>query len=184
LILKIPVGRGILKKGQLYDADRRIPFGGHVGIFTVELPKVGGIAGSKEVRDMSPAERWALYFLYNADESGTARKLIREIATEEEGVRMAAEVLHGFTEDEKTYYRLLSEQKYEMDHYNLMADAEERGIQIGEERGIQIGEERSEKKIRAEREKAQTERDALLGALKAAGVSDEIIRNAYRNIGS
>jgi hypothetical protein len=119
---------------------------------------------------------------------------------------MAAEVLHGFTEDEKTYYRLLSEQKYEMDHYNLMADAEERGIQIGEERGIQIGEERgiqigeerSEKKIRAEREKAnarlkksdaelkkaQTERDALLSALKASGVSDEIIRNAYRNIGS
>jgi predicted transposase/invertase (TIGR01784 family) len=158
---------------RFYDADRHTPFGGHIGIFTVELPKVGDIAAGREAKDMTPAERWAVYFLYNADESAAARKLVKGIMEEEEGIRMAAEVLHGFTEDEKIYYRLLSEQKYEMDHYNLMADAEERGIQSG----IQIGEERAEKKARAER-------DALLNALRASGVSDEIIRDVYRNIGS
>jgi hypothetical protein len=46
---------------------------------------------------------------------------------------MAAKVIHDYTDDEKIYYRSLSEQKYEMDYCNLMADAEERGIQIGEE---------------------------------------------------
>jgi hypothetical protein len=155
-----------------YDPDCNISLGGLTRIFTVELPKVETVAYNKAVREMTSAERWAVYFLYNADESTFARKLIEEIVKEEAGVKMATEILDGYTADERRYYRLLSELKYEMDHYNLMADAEERGIQIGEERGIQIGEA-----------KAQAEREAAVNALRAAGVPDEIIEKAYPDTG-
>jgi hypothetical protein len=150
-----------------------VSLGGRVRIFTAELPKVEKIARHKSVREMTPAERWAAYFLYNADESVFARTLVEEIKKEEEAVKMAAEVMHEYTADEKRYYRLLSEMKYELDHYNRMAEAEERGIQIGEERGIQIGEARG----RAE------ERVAMANALRAAGVSEDIIEKTCMDAG-
>ncbi|MDR2770993.1 MAG: hypothetical protein LBB57_03030, partial [Clostridiales Family XIII bacterium] len=95
-----------------------------------------------------------------------------------------------YTADEKRYYRLLSETKYEMDHYNRMADAEERGIRIGEELGRAAERERAEAKIAAEREKAEAkmtaEREraeakmtAAVDALRAAGVPEEVIARAY-----
>jgi predicted RNA-binding protein with EMAP domain len=130
-----------------------------------ELPKVKALAQRKSVREMKPAERWAAYFLYNADESAFARDLVDAIKEEEEAVKMAAEVMHEYTADEKRYYRLLSEMKYELDHFNHMAEAEERGIKIGEERG------------RAE------ERIAMANALRAAGVSEEIIEKACMDAG-
>jgi hypothetical protein len=188
-----------------YDPKRNMPFGGLVRIFTVELPKVETLARSKPAREMTSAERWAAYFLYNADESEFARGLIEEIKREEEGIRMAVDVMHEYTADEKIYYRLLSEMKYEMDHRNRMLDAEERG----EERGIQIGEERgrAEEREKAEAEKAaieaerlaeraaaeaekhteraamEAERLAAVNALRAAGVSEEIIERAYPDAG-
>jgi hypothetical protein len=152
--------------------QRNMPFGGLVRIFTAELPKVETLARSKPVREMTSVERWATYFLYNADESEFARDLIEEIKKKEEGIRMAAEVVHEYTADEKIYYRLLSEMKYEMDHRNRMLDAEERGEKRGEERG------RAE-----EREKAEAKMLAAVDALRAAGVSEEIIERAYPRTG-
>jgi predicted transposase/invertase (TIGR01784 family) len=152
-----------------YDPIYKISLGGRIFLFTVELPKVTAIVRQKTVRDMSSAERWAAYFLYNAVDSAFARKLIDEIAKEEEGVKMATEVLQSFSEDEKRYYRLLSEQKYEMDHYNLMADAEERG----ETRGIRIGEERGRKDERKKAEAIIADKDAEIARLRALFDADK-----------
>jgi hypothetical protein len=124
-----------LHASQMYDHVRSVSFGGRIHIFTVELPKIETLARSKTVREMTPAERWAAYFFYNADRSAFARELIGEITKEEEAIEMASELVHEYTADEKRYYHLLSEMKYELDHFNRMAGAEERGVQIGEERG-------------------------------------------------
>jgi uncharacterized membrane protein YqiK len=146
-----------------------------------------------------------VYFFYNANESAFARKLIGEIMKEEDGVKMATEVLDGYSADERRYYTLLSKMKYEMDHYNLMMDAEERGEERGREDGIRIGREderekaeakvkderekaeakvkdereKAEANVKAEREKAEAEREAAVCALRVAGVPEEIIKNAY-----
>ena len=153
--------------------------------------KVEKLAHRKSVREMTPAERWATYFLYNAGESVFARELIEEITKEEEAVKMAAEVMHEYTADEKRYYHLLSEMKYELDHYNHMAEAEDRG----EKRGRAAERERAAAQIIAEREKREkaeaqiaameaekaAERAAMMNALRAAGVSEDIIREAYKD---
>jgi hypothetical protein len=90
--------------------------------------------------------------------------------TREEGIKMATEVISLFSEDEKRFFRLLSEQKYEMDHYSRMMDAEERGIKIGEERER----EKARMVLIDEREKAQaviSDKDAVI-----AGKDAEIAR--------
>ncbi|MDR1573708.1 MAG: Rpn family recombination-promoting nuclease/putative transposase [Clostridiales Family XIII bacterium] len=144
---------------SLYDPVRKISLSGHIRVFTLELSKVKKIAKNKPVRKMTPAERWAAYFLYNADGSVSARRLIKKIAKEEESVKMATEVMQAFSEDEKKYYLLLSQMKYEMDHCNLMIDAEERG----EERGIQIGREDERRKSEA----VIADKDAEIARLRA-----------------
>ena len=149
---------------DMHDSVRNVSLGGRVRIFTAELPKVKALAQRKPVREMTPAERWAAYFLYNADESAFARTLVNAIKEEEEAVKMAAEVMREYTADEKRYYRLLSEMKYELDHFNRMAEAEERG--------------RAD-----EREKAEAERAAMMNALRAAGISEEIIEKACKDVG-
>jgi predicted transposase/invertase (TIGR01784 family) len=175
---------------EMYDAKRDVSLGGRMHIYTVELGKVETIARSKPVSEMTPLERWSVYFLYNADTSEFGKKLIGEITRAEEGVKMATQVKYGFSVDEERLLRLISEQKYEMDIYTGMAEAEERGIQIGEERGIQIGGERERQKADAEiaaerqkteqeRQKAESDRAAAIAVLKSQGVSDEVIAQAY-----
>jgi predicted transposase/invertase (TIGR01784 family) len=105
---------------QFYDSDRRISLGGRMSIFTVELPKVRKTARKKAVSDMTPAERWALYFLYNANRSKFGRKLLDEIKRKEEGVRMATEVMQSFSAEEIRYLQQISEEKYETDYCNHM----------------------------------------------------------------
>jgi hypothetical protein len=82
---------------------------------------------------------------------------------------MATEVMQTFSEDEKKYCLLLSQMKYEMDHYNLMTDAEERGEERGEQRGIRIGEERG---IQIGREDERRRSEAAL-ADKDATIADK-----------
>jgi hypothetical protein len=148
---------------HFYDPVRGISLGGRVRIFTLELAKTEAVAHAKTAKEMASAERWAAYFLYNADESEFARKLIKDIMKEEEGVKMATEVLSLFSEDEKRFYRLLSEQKYEMDHYTRMMEAEERG----EER-----ERRKSEAIIADKDAALADKNAAL-ADKDATIADK-----------
>jgi predicted transposase/invertase (TIGR01784 family) len=183
---------------EMYDAKRAISLGGCMHIYTVELEKVEAIAHGKAVSEMTPLERWSAYLLYNADTSEFGKKLIEEITRTEEGISVATQVKYGFSVDEERLLRLISEQKYEMDQYTRMAEAEERGIQIGEERASQkatmviIAErQKAEAEIAAERQKAETERQkaeteraAAIAALKAQGISDDVIEQAFGDIGA
>jgi predicted transposase/invertase (TIGR01784 family) len=148
---------------SFHDAARGTPFGGRLSVFTLELRKVEAVARAKAARDMSPAERWASYFRYNADGSEFARKLLEEIMEEEEGVRMAAEVVSLFSEDEERFFWNLSREKYETDRYNLMMDAEERG---------RTDERRKAEAVIAGKDAALADKDAALAG-KDAVIADK-----------
>jgi predicted transposase/invertase (TIGR01784 family) len=148
---------------RFYDSDRCISLGGRISIFTVELPKARKIARNKAVSDMTSAERWALYFLYNTDKSKFGQKLIDEIRKEEEGVKMATEMVMGFSPEEVRYLQQISEEKYETDRFNLIAETEDRARN-------------------AERKKANTEKAIAISALRAKGVAEDIIKEAYGDI--
>jgi predicted transposase/invertase (TIGR01784 family) len=162
------------------DSDRHISLEGHISIFTVELPKARKIAKSKAVSDMTPAERWAAYFLYNADRTKFGRKLLEEIREKEEGVNMATEMARGFSAEENRYFQQMSEEKYVWERFNLIAESEDRGIKIGEDRGIKIG--REDERRKADTEK-RAEREAAINALRAKGVTEDIIKEVYGDMG-
>jgi predicted transposase/invertase (TIGR01784 family) len=170
------INRAIIGDGEfyhsfeMYDRKRNISMGGRMEAYTVELEKIAATAHSKPVGDMTPLERWSAYFLYNADTSEFGKNLVDEITRMEDGVKMATQVMQGFSVDEEQFFRLVSEQKYEMDHYTAMAEAEERAWQ------------RAEAAIEAERQRAdrmEAERTAAIEKLKSQGVSDEVIARAF-----
>jgi hypothetical protein len=113
----------------------------------------------------------------------------------EEGIKMAAQVLQRFSADEEMFFRLMSEQKYEMDHYTAMAEAEERAWKRAEkaiaveqqraekaEAAIAVEQQRAEKAeaaIEAERQSAETKRTAAIEELKAQGVSYEVLARIF-----
>jgi hypothetical protein len=127
----------------------------------VELHKAEKLAREKPVKDMTSAERWAVYFFYNADRSEFACDLIDEITEKEKGVKMAREVLNGFSEDEARYLWLMSRQKGESDHYNRMTEAEERGFK---EAAQALAEQAA---ALADKDAALAEQAALIAALRA-----------------
>jgi vacuolar-type H+-ATPase subunit I/STV1 len=147
----------------------------------MELPKARKIAKSKAVSDMTPAERWALYFLYNADRTEFGRKLLEEITEKEEGVKMATEVVRGFSAEENRYFQQMSEEKYEWDRFNLIAESEDRGRRAERKKAnTEIKKINTElKKTDAELKKANAKREAAVNALRAKGVSEDIIKEVY-----
>jgi predicted transposase/invertase (TIGR01784 family) len=159
---------------RFYDSDRRISLGGRISIFTVELPKARELARNKAVSDMTPAERWAVYFLYNANRSEFGRKLLDEIREKEEGVRMATEVARGFSPEENLYLQQMSKEKYEWDRFNLIAESEDRGRRAERKKAnAEI------KKINTELKRTNAERASAISALRAEGVPDEVIKKVY-----
>jgi paraquat-inducible protein B len=89
-----------------------LSLGGLSSIITVELSKIGKIA-KKPVQEMSPTERWAVFFRYCEDRK--KRELVNEILTEEEGIAMAGETLATITKEEAERWREMSRLKYELD---------------------------------------------------------------------
>jgi predicted transposase/invertase (TIGR01784 family) len=169
---------------RFYDSDRYISLGGRITIFTVELPKARKLARSKAVNDMTPAERWAVYFLYNANKSKFGRKLLEEIREKEEGVRMATEVVRGFSPEENLYFQQMSKEKYEVDRFNLIAESENRGRRAERRKAnTEIKKMHDElKKTDIELKKANTERASAIIALRAEGVPEEVIGKVYGDI--
>jgi len=97
---------------EYYDAEHNISLNGKSRIITIELSKLDKII-DKSVDDMSPAERWGVFFQYLTDKA--KREKINQIIECQEGIAMASEVLNTISKDwEERCYRE-SILKYELD---------------------------------------------------------------------
>jgi predicted transposase/invertase (TIGR01784 family) len=128
----------------------------------VELEKGEGLL-KKRVQDLSPLERWALFFRYLTDPG--KRELINELLKEEEGIAMASEVLLEISRDEKQRAWLESEYKYAVDRQSDLVSARREGLaegkvegwaegrvegeQLGLEKGERLGLEKTARRLRA-----------------------------------
>jgi len=119
-----------------YDPDRGISLNGKSRIITLELSKLKDII-KKPVDKMSPQERWAIYFKYLTDK--TKRSKINRILEIEGGIAMASEILKSISKDEKERWRLMSEEKYQLDMQNELVYAKREGIAEGIAEGIEQG---------------------------------------------
>ena len=122
---------------KYYDPEHKISLNGRTRIITLELCKLEGIV-EKPADELSPAERWAVFFEYLTDEG--RRDKINEIVKFEEGIAMANEVLMTISADEKERYRLLDEESQLMTYYSDLEEAMDEGLEKGEAIGLEKGE--------------------------------------------
>ena len=114
---------------EYYDPIHQISLNGRSRIITVELSKLSKVV-KKPINEMSTQEQWGIYFRYLTDKRKRCK--INEIVEQEEGIAMASEVLMTISKDEAERFRLMSEEKYQLDmqsklvHAKRKARAEER----------------------------------------------------------
>jgi flagellar biosynthesis/type III secretory pathway protein FliH len=125
-----------LHEFEYYDSKRGVALGGRSRIITLELSKLGGIV-EKPASEMTKSEEWAVFFRYLTDK--TRRQKINEIIENEEGIKMANEVLMTITRDEVERAWRLSEEKYILDTQSRIVDAERDGLARGMEKGMMQG---------------------------------------------
>jgi predicted transposase/invertase (TIGR01784 family) len=121
---------------EYYDPQRGVSLRGRSRIITVELSKLGTVA-KKPVQEMTPTERWAVYFHFLTNKN--KRKTINEIITYEEGIAMATKALIRISRDEIERARLMSEYKYEVDTQSKVVHAKREGMREGMQKGMQKG---------------------------------------------
>jgi len=117
---------------EYYDPEHRISLNGKSRIITIELSKLDSTI-EKPVKDMSPAEQWAVFFQYLTDKA--KREKINQIIECQEGIAMASETLAAFTKDEIEYYHQISKEKYELDMQSIKNYERKQARQEGEKKG-------------------------------------------------
>jgi len=109
---------------EYYDPERGVPLGGRSRIITLELCKLKKVV-DKPVTEMNAKELWAVFFEYLTEKE--KRRKINEILEREEGIAMASEVLMTLTQDDTEWWRLYSEEKYELDRQSELVYAKREG---------------------------------------------------------
>ena len=117
---------------EYYDPVKQVSLKGRCRIITLELAKLESIA-EKPVVEMNNPERWAVYFEYLTDRK--KRGKINELVKLEEGIAMASGVLMTMSRDELERYRIMREEKTELDYISYMADARDQGLEEGRAEG-------------------------------------------------
>jgi predicted transposase/invertase (TIGR01784 family) len=125
---------------EYYDPLHGVSLNGRSRIITLELSKLGEVV-KKPIKDMNASELWGVYFQYLRNKE--KRGIINEIIACEEGIAMASEVLITISKDEMERFRLLSQEKHELDTQSSLSWAR----QEGEARGIKKGEAKGTLKI-------------------------------------
>ncbi|MDR1390448.1 MAG: Rpn family recombination-promoting nuclease/putative transposase [Treponema sp.] len=118
---------------EYYDPERRMPLGGRSRIITLELCKADTVV-EKPAGEMTAAELWAVFFQYLTDRD--KRWKINEIAKFEEGIAMAGQVVMGISKDDAELFRILGEEKYELDQQNRRVEAERAARREGKEESL------------------------------------------------
>ena len=119
---------------EFYDPVNHESLDGRIRIITLELAKLDKVV-KKPTKEMSIQEQWAIYFKYLTDKS--KRRTINEIVEQEEGIAMASDVLITISKEEEERFRLLSQEKIELDYQSGLSHAKKTGIQEGRQEGKQ-----------------------------------------------
>jgi predicted transposase/invertase (TIGR01784 family) len=109
---------------EYYDPLHKVSLNGRSRIITLELSKLTEVV-KKPIKDMNAPELWGVYFQYLRNKE--KRGIINEIIKQEEGIAMASEVLITISKDEKERFRLLSQEKYELDTQSKLSYAKKEG---------------------------------------------------------
>ena len=134
LLVKNPVFKDdeFVHHFRYYDREREMSLSGKTNIITLELAKLEQTL-QKTAADMTPPERWAVFFRYTTDIE--KRALVNEIIRMEEGIAMAGEVLLTISKDDVERARLMSEYKYEVDLQSKIVEAGRAGKVEGKAEG-------------------------------------------------
>ena len=120
---------------EYYDKVNSVSLDGRSSILTLELSKLDKVV-EKPAKKMSLQELWAVYFKYLTDKG--RRDKINEIVRKDEGIAMASKVLMTISKDEAERFRLMSEEKNQLDIQSKMVTAKREGEQKGEKKIIDL----------------------------------------------
>jgi predicted transposase/invertase (TIGR01784 family) len=129
---------GLVTDYRFRDKDGRDLTNDETIIF-IQLPEADKIL-SKPVETMTDEEMWAIFFRYMSDKN--KREKLQAIMERKEGIKMAANVLHEISQDEKIRIQYENELLAELDTRSRISDAWEDGLEAGTEKGIAIGTEK------------------------------------------
>ena len=156
---------------EYFDKANGVSLNGRSSIITLELSKLNKVV-EKPTEKMSLKEQWAVYFKYLTDKR--RRSKINEILEKEEGIAMASKVLMTISKDEAERFRLMSEEKYQLDMQSKMVYAKRLAMKEGLRKGEQIGLRKGENKGREEGRK-EGQQD-IIELLKSGKSPKEIIQ--------
>jgi predicted transposase/invertase (TIGR01784 family) len=120
---------------EYYDHLNKVSLNGRTKIITLELSKLDKIV-EKSIKEMSVSERWAVYFNYLTDSN--KRDMINEILKSEEGIAMTGQVLMSISRDEEERYRIMRDEKIELDYQSRMATERLKGREEEREKWLHV----------------------------------------------
>ena len=129
---------------EYYDPIRRVSLNGKSRIITLELSKLADIV-EKSVDEMNIQEYWAIFFKYLTDKS--KRNKINKLIELNEGIAMASKALKWVSKDEIERFRIMSEEKYQLDRQSELVYAERKAKRAGRQEGMKKGIQKGEQKI-------------------------------------
>ncbi|MFP3042527.1 Rpn family recombination-promoting nuclease/putative transposase [Treponema primitia] len=171
----------LVHRFEYYDKENNLSFNGLTSIIDIELIKAEQFL-TKPVSEMTPIERWSVFFRYVQDPM--RRNLINEILNYDEGVAMVTTELLTVSEDDIMRARLESELKNELDWQDGIVSAKRAGYKqaaieydgILRKKDTEI--RKKDEEIQALEQAEQERQRQAVKNLRGLGLSDEQIAAA------
>lgn len=116
---------------------------GHLNVIYMDLLQIKKAFGTP-VEELTPLQKWGLFFSYADDESKSA--YIQEVARSEEGLMAADFIVRRMSEEDANWFREFSADKARRDYNTSMAYAEKKGLENGMKKGLKEGLEKGKRK--------------------------------------
>ena len=162
------LGDKALDKGEKYDKIRKTTMVAFVGGKLLDDEDIYKVDKTKDISDMTPLERVAVYFRY-ANDPNKEELIEKLIDSGEEAIILAENIFRELTADDIAYEKMLARQKFLWRYGSGLSAAREQGLKEGIEKGLEQGRSEGEASGRA------AEKLEMAKALKAKGVDIDII---------
>ena len=166
------LGDKALDKGEKYDKIRKTTMVAFVGEKLLDDEDIYKVDKTKDISDMTPLERVAVYFRY-ANDPNKEELIEKLIDSGEEAIILTENIFRELTADDIAYEKMLARQKFLWRYGSGLSAAREQGLKEGIEKGIEKGLEQGRSEGEASGRAA--EKLEMAKALKAKGVDIDII---------